>query len=75
MDYRIIDHHVWSHVFELQYFWQCTHLGKLHLIHALTSVPVEESLASEHRGELLGDSLEKLLKTMINLTRQKHTRY
>merc|ERR1719365_278541 len=36
-------------------------LGKLHLVHALTSVPVEESLAPEHCSELLGDSLEKLL--------------
>ena len=27
----------------------------------LTSVPVQESLASEHGGELLGDALEELL--------------
>ena len=36
-------------------------LGELHLVHALTSVPVEESLPPEHGGELLGDSLEDLL--------------
>jgi len=36
-------------------------LSELHLIHALTSVPVEESLSSEHSGELLADPLEELL--------------
>merc|ERR1719482_21798 len=36
-------------------------LGELHLVHALTSVPVKECLAAEHGGELLGDSLEHLL--------------
>merc|ERR1712126_164966 len=36
-------------------------LSELHLVHALASVPMEESLASEHSGELLGDSLEDLL--------------
>ena len=36
-------------------------LGELHLVHALASVPVEESLPPEHGGELLGDSLEELL--------------
>merc|ERR1711953_992749 len=36
-------------------------LGELHLVHALTSVPVEESLPSEHSSELLGDPLEELL--------------
>merc|ERR1719351_559285 len=36
-------------------------LGELHLVHALTSVPMEESLTSGHSGELLGDSLENLL--------------
>merc|ERR1719495_2003419 len=36
-------------------------LGKLHLIHTLACVPVEEGLATEHRSELLGDSLEQLL--------------
>merc|ERR1740117_609089 len=29
-------------------------LGELHLVHALASVPVQESLATEHHGELLG---------------------
>jgi hypothetical protein len=29
--------------------------------HALASVPVEEGLAAEHRGELLGDALHDLL--------------
>merc|ERR1719152_189342 len=32
-------------------------LGELHLVHALAGVPVEEGLAAEHRGELLGDAL------------------
>merc|ERR1719398_421499 len=36
-------------------------LGELHLVHALTCVPMQESLASEHSSELLGDSLEQLL--------------
>ena len=36
-------------------------LGELHLVHALPSVPVEEGLAPEHGGELLGDPLEQLL--------------
>merc|ERR1719161_3217544 len=36
-------------------------LGELHLVHALAGVPVEEGLAAEHRGELLGDTLHDLL--------------
>ena len=36
-------------------------LCELHLVHALTSVPVEEGLAAEHGGELLRDALEELL--------------
>merc|ERR1711862_1042539 len=36
-------------------------LSELHLVHALTSVPVQESLAAEHGGELLRDALEELL--------------
>merc|ERR1719258_990005 len=36
-------------------------LGELHLVHALTSVPVKEGLAAEHGSELLGDALEELL--------------
>ena len=32
-----------------------------HLVHALTGVPVEEGLAAEHAGELLGDALHDLL--------------
>merc|ERR1712124_207649 len=36
-------------------------LGELHLVHALTGVPVEEGLAAEHAGELLGDTLPELL--------------
>merc|ERR1712139_59194 len=35
-------------------------LGELHLVHALTSVPVKECLAAEHGGELLGDTLPHL---------------
>merc|ERR1719509_172022 len=41
---------------------QVVHVGlclrELHLVHALAGVPVEERLAPEHRGELLGDALE-----------------
>merc|ERR1719500_2395553 len=33
-------------------------LGELHLIHTLTSVPVQESLSPEHSGKLFTDSLE-----------------
>merc|ERR1712072_192680 len=36
-------------------------LGELHLVHALTGVPVEERLAAEHAGELLGHALPRLL--------------
>mmetsp|Transcript_23888 Transcript_23888/g.61547 ORF Transcript_23888/g.61547 Transcript_23888/m.61547 type:complete len:315 (-) Transcript_23888:480-1424(-) len=36
-------------------------LGELHLVHALARVPVEERLATEHGGELLGDALHHLL--------------
>jgi len=36
-------------------------LGELHLVHALASVPMQESLASEHSSELLADALEQLL--------------
>ena len=36
-------------------------LGELHLVHALASVPMQESLTTEHSGELLGDALEQLL--------------
>ena len=36
-------------------------LSELHLVHALTGVPMKESLSSEHLGELLSDSLEHLL--------------
>mmetsp|Transcript_15188 Transcript_15188/g.65038 ORF Transcript_15188/g.65038 Transcript_15188/m.65038 type:complete len:483 (-) Transcript_15188:50-1498(-) len=35
--------------------------GELHLVHALAGVPVKESLAAEHGGELLRDALEHLL--------------
>merc|ERR1712013_726459 len=34
---------------------------KLHLVHALAGVPMQESLAAEHRGEVLRDALEHLL--------------
>merc|ERR1719517_151015 len=36
-------------------------LGELHLVHALASVPVKESLAAEHGGKLLSDALHHLL--------------
>jgi len=36
-------------------------LSELHLIHTLASVPVKESLSSEHSGELFADPLEELL--------------
>ena len=35
--------------------------SEFHLIHTFTSVPVEESLSSEHSSELLADPLEELL--------------
>merc|ERR1712178_441292 len=35
--------------------------SELHLVHTLASVPVEESLPSEHGGELLGNTFEQLL--------------
>lgn len=36
-------------------------LSKLHLVHTLTSVPMQESLAAEHGSELVTDTLEELL--------------
>ena len=36
-------------------------LGELHLIHTFSSVPMEESLSSEHSSELFTNSLEHLL--------------
>jgi len=36
-------------------------LSELHLVHTLTSVPMEESLSPEHSSKLLADSLEQLL--------------
>merc|ERR1712224_12250 len=36
-------------------------LGELHLIHTLTSVPVQEGFAAEHGSEVLGHTLEHLL--------------
>jgi hypothetical protein len=36
-------------------------LSELHLIHTLTSVPMQESLATEHGRELVADTLEQLL--------------
>src|SRR5699024_10100690 len=36
-------------------------LSELHLVHALASVPMQESLATEHGSELLTNTLEELL--------------
>jgi len=36
-------------------------LSELHLVHTLSSVPMEESLTPEHSGELLRHTLEQLL--------------
>ena len=36
-------------------------LSEFHFVHAFTSVPVQESLSAEHRGELLAHSLPDLL--------------
>ena len=36
-------------------------LGEFHLVHTLSSVPMEESLTTEHSGELLRDTLEQFL--------------
>ena len=36
-------------------------LGELHLVHTFSSVPVQKGLATEHRGELLADTLEQFL--------------
>jgi len=49
----------------LVFRYKVVHVGlsfsELHLVHALTGVPVEEGLSSEHRGELLSDALEHIL--------------
>ena len=34
------------------------HLSELHLVHALSSVPMQESLATEHGRKLLTDTFE-----------------
>jgi len=39
--------------------------SELHLVHTLTSVPVEEGLAAEHGGELLSDALEHFLDASV----------
>jgi hypothetical protein len=36
-------------------------LSEFHLVHTLTSVPMQESLATEHGRELVADTLEQLL--------------
>ena len=36
-------------------------LGELHLVHALLGIPMQERLALEHGGELVGDALEEFL--------------
>jgi len=36
-------------------------LSELHLVHTLTSVPMKESLTTEHASELLGHTLPELL--------------
>merc|ERR1719435_460186 len=36
-------------------------LSELHLVHSLSSVPVEESFAAEHSRKLLGHSFEHIL--------------
>merc|ERR1712072_1610125 len=36
-------------------------LSELHLVHTLTSVPMQESFTPEHSGELFRDALEELL--------------
>merc|ERR1719421_587110 len=44
---------------------EIVHVGlgfsEIHLVHTLTSVPMEEGLSSEHGSELLTNSLEHLL--------------
>ena len=53
---------------------QVVHVGlglcELHLVHALTSVPVKEGLPPEHGGELLRDPLEQLLGKNLCETRK-----
>ncbi|GMR35948.1 hypothetical protein PMAYCL1PPCAC_06143, partial [Pristionchus mayeri] len=48
-------------VFRNQVVHVALRLGELHLVHALTSVPMQEGLAAEHGCELLRDPLEELL--------------
>lgn len=36
-------------------------LRELHLVHALSSIPMQECFASEHSSELITDTLEQLL--------------
>merc|ERR1711871_430343 len=45
---------------------------ELHLVHSFTSVPVEESLATEHGGEVLGHTLEHLLNG-CRVTGERHS--
>ncbi|CAL4066583.1 unnamed protein product [Meganyctiphanes norvegica] len=45
--------------------YQVIHVGlsfsEFHLVHTLTSIPMQESLSPEHSSELLADTLENLL--------------
>merc|ERR1719365_328053 len=48
-------------VFRDQIIHVALSLGELHLVHTLTSVPMQECLATEHRSELLRNPFEELL--------------
>ena len=40
---------------------RCAYLSELHLIHTLSSVPMQESFTPEHSGKLFANSLEQFL--------------
>ena len=44
-----------------------------HLVHAFARVPMQESLASEHRRELLRDALEQLLNGSAVAYKNRHS--
>ena len=45
--------------------WFSSYLIEFHLVHTLTSVPMEESLSSEHGSELVVKSSKQLLDTRV----------
>ena len=65
----------------LRVFLTTTNLSKFHLIHALSSIPMEKSLTTEHGCELLRHTLEQFLSHRVydyklqGMCKTAHTTY